>query len=87
MTELSRALHLEKSSLTGLVDRVEKRGIAARARDTNDRRACRIKLTPRGTRLARQVHSAVTHRLDEMLTDFQATDRRRLAAAIMELVG
>lgn len=87
MTQLSRVLHLEKSSLTGLVDRVEQRGLVVRARDTDDRRACRITLTPRGARLAREIHSGVTRRLDQMLTGLRATDRRRLAAAIMDVVG
>src|SRR3954471_25014226 len=52
MTELSRLLHLERSSLTGLVDRVERRGLVTRVRDSRDRRACHIVLTSQGDQLA-----------------------------------
>src|ERR1700733_7167246 len=42
---LSRILELDKSSVTGLVDRAEKRGLVERVPDPDDGRAVRIKLT------------------------------------------
>jgi DNA-binding MarR family transcriptional regulator len=85
MTELSRSLHLEKSSLTGLVDRIERRGLAARARDDQDRRACRIELTHEGIRLAERTHEEVTARLDKLTADLPEADRARLGAVLSEL--
>ncbi|MFG6198255.1 MarR family winged helix-turn-helix transcriptional regulator [Nonomuraea sp. JJY05] len=38
-TDLSKLLHLEKPSLTGLVDRAERRGLVRRVHDDADRRA------------------------------------------------
>lgn len=87
MTELSRALHLEKSSLTGLVDRIEQRELVVRVRDGADRRACRIELTPVGNRLAWQTHEEVTRRLDEKLGALREPDRKRLTSAVMRVIG
>src|SRR5689334_8310684 len=45
--ELARHLKLEKSSLSGLVDRAEKRGLVERIPSADDRRASRIRVTAR----------------------------------------
>lgn len=87
MTDLSQALHLEKSSLTGLVDRVERRGLVARVPHEHDRRACRIALTDEGTRLAHLAHRGVTDRLDALTADVPPDRRALLAAAVAPLLA
>ncbi|MFI7704968.1 MarR family winged helix-turn-helix transcriptional regulator [Nonomuraea sp. NPDC049480] len=82
MTELSRTLHLEKSSLTGLVDRAEKRGLVARVRDTRDRRTCRIALTPDGERIGVLAHDGTTERLEALAAELPREHRDLMAAAI-----
>lgn len=52
MNELARLLGLDKSSVTGLVDRAERRGLVARVPSTADRRAVLVSLTDRGLSLA-----------------------------------
>lgn len=81
MTELSRLLHLERSSLTGLVDRVERRELVARIRDTRDRRACQIALTEQGTRTAHAAHTAVTARLVAALGELSQDEAALLQTA------
>lgn len=46
--ELSRGLHLDNSAITGLVDRLEKKGLATREPVPGDRRAMRVVLTAAG---------------------------------------
>ncbi|MQA05329.1 MAG: MarR family transcriptional regulator [Streptosporangiales bacterium] len=87
MSELCRLLHLEKSSVTGLVDRVQRRGLVARARDEDDRRACRVQLTDEGSRLADRAHASVAARLDELAADLSAADRAHLADALTRVVA
>ncbi|MEQ4716943.1 MarR family transcriptional regulator [Nonomuraea sp. B19D2] len=82
MTELTRALHLEKSSLTGLVDRAEKRGLVTRTRDSRDRRACRIELTPDGARIGVLAHEEVAQRLDALAGELPEGHRELLASTI-----
>ena len=52
--ELGKAMYLHPSSITGLIDRLEKRGFALRNRDRKDRRVIKITLTPKGTALAKR---------------------------------
>jgi DNA-binding MarR family transcriptional regulator len=86
MAELGRLLRLEKSSLTGLVDRAERRGLVARARDSRDRRACRIELTDHGADLAVRAHQGVTDRLDEATAELPTAERELLTSVIARIV-
>jgi DNA-binding MarR family transcriptional regulator len=52
---LTRALLVDPSSTTYLLDQMERRGWLRRADDPDDRRACRIILTPSGRRLHAKV--------------------------------
>jgi MarR family 2-MHQ and catechol resistance regulon transcriptional repressor len=54
-TELSRQLIMHRSNLTGLVDRLEKRGLVARREVAADRRAYSVVLTAAGIRLLRDI--------------------------------
>ena len=54
-TDLSRQLIMHRSNLTGLVDRLEKRGLVARREVAADRRAYSVVLTAAGTRLMRGI--------------------------------
>ncbi|MER7506037.1 MarR family winged helix-turn-helix transcriptional regulator [Nonomuraea pusilla] len=87
MTDLSRALHLERSSLSGLVDRAERRGLVARARDSRDRRACRIELTGEGARVAALAHDAVTARLETLTAGLPPGHHDLLAATLDDLLS
>jgi DNA-binding MarR family transcriptional regulator len=51
MNELARLLDLDKSSVTGLVDRAERRGLVVRAPSPADRRSVHVKLTADGRSL------------------------------------
>ena len=51
MNELARLLDLDKSSVTGLVDRAERRGLVARVPSAADRRSVRVTLTAEGRSL------------------------------------
>ncbi|MEO3850663.1 MarR family winged helix-turn-helix transcriptional regulator [Streptomyces sp. B8F3] len=86
MSELSRWLRLGKSGLTGLVDRVERRGLVARTPDADDGRACRIALTAAGEELAGRAHAEVTARIAAMAAGVAAGERAALTAAVNSLL-
>ena len=50
-TELGRELVMHRSNITGLVDRLEKRGLVQRRNVATDRRAYGVVVTPEGSRL------------------------------------
>jgi DNA-binding MarR family transcriptional regulator len=85
MTELTRTLHLEKSSLTGLVDRAEKRGLVARIRDGRDRRACQIELTCGGAKIAVLAHDGVAARLETLAREV-APEHRQLLTSVIDTI-
>ena len=82
-TDLSRQLIMHRSNVTGLVDRLEKRGLVARREVAADRRAYRVVLTPSGARLLRGIlpgyyqgaaqvwHRLSTRRAVELVADLQ----------------
>lgn len=54
-TDVSRQLIMHRSNLTGLVDRLEKRGLVARREVAADRRAYNVVLTEAGAKLLRDI--------------------------------
>jgi DNA-binding MarR family transcriptional regulator len=54
LSELSRALMLDKSAITGLVDRLEDKGLVERRTIPSDRRAITIYLTEEGKAAAKK---------------------------------
>ncbi|MEV0345086.1 MarR family winged helix-turn-helix transcriptional regulator [Nonomuraea sp. NPDC050680] len=86
MTEMSRALGLEKSSMTGLVDRAERRGMVVRVRDQRDRRACGIELTDQGRKVAHDAHRKVTAQVEALIGEIDPDDRERLETVVMGIV-
>src|SRR5262245_10554395 len=54
-TELSRQLIMHRSNVTGLVDRLEARGLVCRKEVAADRRAYRVVLTETGRRLLKRI--------------------------------
>ena len=53
--ELSRQLIMHRSNVTGLVDRLEKRGLLQRKDSSTDRRAYKVVLTSAGRKLIAQI--------------------------------
>lgn len=86
MTELGRLLHVEKSNLSNLVDRLEQRGLVVRTRDPNDRRATQVTLTDEGTAVAMKVYHDVTGRVRQLLQRLPLDDQHNLAAVVRRIV-
>ncbi len=53
--ELGRLLLMHRSNVTGLIDRLEKRGLVQRRDHSTDRRAFNVLLTPNGRKLLREI--------------------------------
>jgi len=64
--ELSRQLIMHRSNVTGLVDRLERRGLVQRNDLAGDRRAYRVVLTKRAAALLQQILPHYYRRADEV---------------------
>jgi len=52
--ELGRNARVKSSTITDMIDRLEKEGIAERLKDNGDRRVVKVRLTARGREIKRQ---------------------------------
>jgi DNA-binding MarR family transcriptional regulator len=87
IVELANVLNLDKSSVSGLVDRAQQRGLLERASSkTTDGRAIRVILTKSGRRMASQFAERVAREIAELVTDFSPGERERLAAQAARIV-
>jgi DNA-binding MarR family transcriptional regulator len=55
LSDLSDRIRAQNSTVTGIIDRMEREGLVVRARSTEDRRVVKIKLTEKGERIARDI--------------------------------
>jgi DNA-binding MarR family transcriptional regulator len=64
--ELATELGCDKANITGLVDRIAKRGLLERIGDKEDRRVIRVQLTDEGRRLVRRLEQQLETRLGDL---------------------
>jgi DNA-binding MarR family transcriptional regulator len=87
MAELAGYLGLERSSVSGLIDRAVKRGLVRRDASEDDGRAVRVNLTPDGQRLASAGAQAMGKHLEPMTGQLSQAERNRLSLLLGKLVG
>lgn len=86
MNELAKLLQLDKSSITGLVDRAERRGLVARVPSAVDRRAVLVHLTEEGRSLVETVAAGFEADISAMLAGLPDRDRGALAGLASRVV-
>lgn len=82
---LHRAFAHKRSTLTSILDRLEGRGLVARATHARDRRSFVVSLTPRGRPLARRVAAHFERLEAEALARVPPREVRRIQAVLEEL--
>jgi len=86
MNELARFLGLDKSSVTGLVDRAERRGLVARVPSTTDRRAVLVSLTEDGRSLVSAAADRFETDVSALLSRLPPRDRETLGRIVSRLL-
>jgi DNA-binding MarR family transcriptional regulator len=82
--ELAAALHLHPSTVTGVVQRLESRGLITRASHATDGRRLHLHLTAAGRRILRpNLHGTVEHAARATL-DGSSAARIRAAVSVLE---
>jgi DNA-binding MarR family transcriptional regulator len=69
MSKLGRKLFLEKSTMTGVIDKMEADGLVRRKTVESDRRALRIYLTPKAKKLTEDLLSIIDRAYAELRSD------------------
>ena len=86
MNELAKLLGLDKSSVSGLVDRAQIRGLVMRVPSTTDRRAVQVSLTDEGRSLVSAVSARFEAEVSTMLDRLPPRDREALSRLVSRLL-
>jgi DNA-binding MarR family transcriptional regulator len=86
-TRLAQTVFLSPSTVVGIVDRLEEKGLVFRLRSTKDRRQVQICLTEAGTRLADSAPSPLQETLAGSLQNLPALELVSITLALDKLVS
>lgn len=78
MGELAASLDVRLSTMTGVVDQLEERGLVERVDHPADRRSLHVRVTPKGRKLYKQAHEAFLSHLQPLLQRRPAAVRRHI---------
>ncbi|NUT50157.1 MAG: MarR family transcriptional regulator [Saccharothrix sp.] len=87
MTDLAAFLGLDKSTMSGLVERAERRGLVAREKSPHDRRAVDVLITPEGGELVERLQEEVRAALAPFTDRLRADDRDLLTHLLDTVAG
>lgn len=85
MSRIAEQLDVSLSNATGLVDRIEERGLVERVRVPDDRRVVQVRLTPDGLRLLREVELLKDDMLQRVLAHLDPAALQGVATAMSDL--
>jgi len=85
-TALARASLLTSGAMTNRIDRLEARGLVARAAEPSDRRGVNVRLTERGRQLIDQAIEARLTAADSQLGALSGTERRTASAVLRKVL-
>ncbi len=86
LKELGEAMYLHPSTMTGLVDRLEKKGFVFRKRDHKDRRVVKISLTSKGTILVKKSPNPIQGKLIHGLKNMKRRKLNSIFSSTRKLV-
>jgi MarR family transcriptional regulator, lower aerobic nicotinate degradation pathway regulator len=78
MAEIAAFLRLDRSSVSGLIDRAEKRDIVARHTSPRDARVTTVRLTDAGRRLADEVGPTLYAQIEKLLGQLTPAERKTI---------
>lgn len=86
MTALATLLGLDKSSVSGLVDRAQRRGLVERIPAPDDRRASLVRLTDPGRAIATEVAGRFADDISALLSGLPRGERKTLSQLVSKLL-
>jgi len=84
--ELSERMYLHPSTITGVVDRLEKKGYVVRGRGEEDRRVIKVQLTTEGKRLVRKAPNPVQGKMIYGLRGLRREKLNLICDSVQKLV-
>lgn len=85
LSSLSERIRAQNSTVTGIIDRMEREGLVTRERSKTDRRVVFIRLTDKGKHLAKHIQVEPLEIFRSALESLSATDQRDLLRILTKL--
>jgi len=82
---LARAVHLSQPTVTGILDRLEKRKLVARSRDGQDRRTVNVSVTATGHKLLARAPSLLQDRFGRELARLRDWEQSMTLASLQRI--
>lgn len=84
---LAAEIHLGSATLTGILDRLEERGLVRRTRHAEDRRSVLLSLTPQGAELFACAPSQLCEAFSTRLAELPEWEQTSLLSALQRVAG
>lgn len=81
-TTLGKMMLVNRSNITGLVDRMEESGLVRRTDDPEDRRVHYVEMTDEGSRVLEKAHKVYYSRIEEIMSVLPENDRKLLSSML-----
>ncbi len=85
LSTLSERIRAQNSTVTGIIDRMEREGLVLRERSTSDRRVVYIRLTPKGRQLSKDVEVQPMEIFRDVLATLSRDDMKDLLRILSKL--
>ena len=85
--DLARAIALSPATLTGILDRLEMRGLVSRERRPEDKRRVLVSLTPMGKDMSQELPSPMQERFGSKLAALPAEEQASIRHALEKLAS
>ncbi|MDY6844560.1 MAG: MarR family transcriptional regulator [Thermodesulfobacteriota bacterium] len=85
-SELSRRLWVTMGNLTGVIDRLEGKGLVVRERDNNDRRIIHVKMTRKGKEITEKAGTAFEHTMKNFLKNLNKQEQQELSILLKKIL-
>jgi DNA-binding MarR family transcriptional regulator len=85
LSQIAKKIMVNSSTLTGIIDRLEKKGLVARTRTSQDRRVITIELTRAGRDLAENAPPPIQMKIVEGLKRLDEEEREQILQALSKL--
>lgn len=86
LSELGRRVSRDGPTITGVIDRMEKKMLVKRKRDSHDRRVVKVILTPKGKGMEEQLSLTKKQILEKITKDLSARELTLLDTVLVKMM-
>ena len=87
MADLAAFTGLERSTVSGLIDRASARGLVVKTADPHDGRSVRVTLTESARHLVPEITAAIGDRIQPLTSRLSAVEQTKLTALVNKALG